>query len=258
MNFIKTQGIALRDYELSEQDKIVAFYTFQCGLLKVVAKGARKIKSRFAAAVQFPCYSDILIYRKKTTGIGVLSECRIKHPFPKIREDILKFAYASHLAEIYLSAVEEEQINKELFYLMLRILILLEKEKKENLKILISSFKLKFLHILGYTPELRRCVDCGKSRDLFGVFYFTPEKGGILCQSCQRKETQAIGVPKLTVLAMDYLLHARLHESIKPEIHLVENQINHILDSYLFCHINEKENKSAYLIKKLEKLVLYR
>ena len=252
MNFIKTKAIALRDYKLSDQDKIVTFYTFSTGLIKVVAKGARRIKSRFAPIAQFPSYSDILIYRKNPTKMGILTECSIKSLFPKIREDILRFAYASHLAEIYLSAIKEEQINKELFYLMLNTLFLLEKEKYENLKILLSSSKLKFLRILGYTPELRKCVNCGKQRDLFQLFYFTPRKGGILCQDCQIKETQTIGVPKLTILAMDYLLYADLHNSIKPKFHLVEEQISYILDSYLLFHINERKNNSMELIKKIE------
>ena len=59
MNILKTRGIVLKDYELFEQDKIVTFYTQDFGMLKVVAKGARKIKSRFSAVVQFPSYFSV-------------------------------------------------------------------------------------------------------------------------------------------------------------------------------------------------------
>ncbi len=254
MNILKTRGIVLRDYELFEQDKIVTFYTQDFGMLKVVVKGARKIKSRFSAVVQFPSYIDILVYKKKGTGMGILTDCGVRHLFFKIRKNILKFAYASYLAEILLSSLKESQVNEELFYLSLRVLFSLEQGKKEDFEMLISFFKLKLLHILGYTPELRRCVECGKNRDFFKLFYFTPNKGGIICQDCQKKDMRVIEVPKFTILAMDYLLHGKISYSLNPSLRKAEKQISYLLDIYLLCHLEERNNNSRNLIKQLEKL----
>ena len=254
MNILKTRGIVLKDYELFEQDKIVTFYTQNFGMLKVVAKGARKIKSRFSAAVQFPSYVDILVYKKEGTGMGILTDCGVRHLFSKIRKNILKFAYASYLAEILLSSLKGTQVNEELFYLLLRVLFFLEQGKKEDFEMLISSFKLKLLHILGYTPELRRCVECGKNRDFFKSFYFTPNKGGIICQDCQKKDGQVMGVPKFTILAMDCLLHGKVGCSLNSSLCKVEKQINYLLDIYFLCHLEQRNNNSRSLIKRLEKL----
>jgi len=254
MNIIKTPSIALRDYELSEQDKIVLFYTKKAGLIKVVVKGARKIKSRFAAAVQFPSYIDIFVYRKNSLKIGTLTDCRRRFLFPKIKRDIFRFAYASHLAEVLLSSIKEDEANEDLFYLLLKAFFLLE-EKKEDFGMLASSFKLKLLYILGYAPELKRCIECGKKRDSFKSFYFNPKKGGIMCQSCQKKDMQVIGVPKLTVLAMDYLMKNRIGQSLKLHKLPIEKQINYLLDTYFLYHVNsEQKNKSQSLIQQLKKL----
>lgn len=254
MNTLKTRGIALRDYELSEQDKIVTFYTRNRGVLKVVAKGARKIKSRFAAAVQFPSYVDIFVYNSKSSGMGTLTDCSRRYLFPAIKKDIIRFAHASHVAEILLSSLKEEQGNEALFRLLLRVFFLLEKERKDNFEILTSSFKLKLLHILGYAPQLRRCVECGKDRGSFESFYFSPEKGGIVCKRCQRENIQRIGTPKLLIAAMDYLMRSRVGRPFKPSLHRVKKQINHLLDVYFLYHINEKKNNSQRLIQQLEKL----
>jgi len=253
MNLLKTQGLVLNNYDLSEQDKIVVFYT-PSGMLKVVAKGARRVKSRFAPMVHLPSYSDLLIYKKPASGMGTLGDCRIRYLFPEIRRDIFRFAYASYLAEIFLSFLKEGKKNKGLFYLLLKTLFLLEWEKRENFRILTLSFKLKFLRLMGYAPELRRCINCGKDRSSFKLFHFAPLGGGILCESCQREEEQAIGVPRLTVLAMDYLLHAQINRSFVPKIHQVERQIQELLQAYFCCHLGEKKaGKSFIFIQVLEK-----
>ncbi|MBE0477632.1 DNA repair protein RecO [Candidatus Aerophobetes bacterium] len=256
MNTLKTRGIALTSYELFEQDKIVTFYTQNFGMLKAVAKGARKIKSRFAPVVQFPSYVDIYIYKRESSQMGTLTDCRTRYLFPKIRTNIFRFAYASYVAEILLGSLKGEEQNHALFSLLLKAFFLLEDKKEEDFDILICSFKLKLLYILGYTPEFRICVECGRKRDFFISFYFNLQKGGILCERCQGEDFQAIGVPKLTVLAMDYMMRNGMSCSFKPQIHKVKKQINFLLDAYFLYHVNsnEKKNNSQGLIKQLEKL----
>ena len=242
------------DYELFEQDKIITFHTQDCGMLKVVVKGARKIKSRFAAVVQFPCYIDMVVYRKELSRMGILTDCGIRYLFPNIRNDIVRFAYASYVAEILLSSLKEGEANEGMFYLLLRVLLFLEQGKRENFELLVTSFKLKLLHMLGYTPELRRCVECGKSRDSFQSFYFTSGGGGILCEDCQRIDVQVIGVPKFVVLTMDYLLRSGIEHSFKPHIRKIERHITYLLDAYFLYHIDHKKHNARILINQLEKL----
>lgn len=146
MNLFRIRGVVLNNYDLGEQDKIVVFYT-PSGMLKVVARGARRIKSRFAPAVHLPSYSDLLIYRKKQASMGTLTDCRIRYLFPAIRKDILRFAYACYLAEIFFSFLQEEKGSEKLFYLLLKTFFILERAKKENFPVLVLSFKLKFLYL---------------------------------------------------------------------------------------------------------------
>lgn len=258
MDTLKTRSIALKSYELFDQDRIVTFYTQNFGVLNVVAKGARKIKSRFAPIVQFPSYVDIFVHKREYLKMGTLTDCKVRHLFPKIKANIFKFAYASYLAETMLGSLKGEEPNQALFSLLLQVLFFLEDKEKKNVdfNILASTFRLKLLYILGYMPELRLCVECGKKRDLFTAFYFSHERGGIICDTCQREDLPAVGIPKLTVLAMDYLMRNNINCSFKPQIHKVEKQINFLLDAYFLYHmnINEAKNSSRNLIMKLDKL----
>ena len=52
MRLVTTDAIVLRSYNLAESDRIVVFLTRSSGLVRAVAKGARKMKSRFGAALE--------------------------------------------------------------------------------------------------------------------------------------------------------------------------------------------------------------
>ena len=87
MNIYKTEASVLKDYDLGEQDKIIVFYSRRYGKIKVIAKGARRIKSKFAPLIQPPSYNSLLIYENRKGNLDVLSECVAKCQFLKIKKD---------------------------------------------------------------------------------------------------------------------------------------------------------------------------
>ena len=52
MRLVTTDAIVLRTYNLAESDRIVVCLTRSAGLVRGVAKGARRMKSRFGAALE--------------------------------------------------------------------------------------------------------------------------------------------------------------------------------------------------------------
>jgi len=52
MKLVTTDAIVLRSYNLAEADRIVVCLTRSVGLVRAVAKGARRMKSRFGAALE--------------------------------------------------------------------------------------------------------------------------------------------------------------------------------------------------------------
>ena len=57
------------------------------------------------------------------------------------------------------------------------------KQENVNFSLLMAFFELNILSILGFRPELLFCVGC---REKIGghSFFFSHERGGILCESC--------------------------------------------------------------------------
>ena len=67
----KTEGIVLKSTEFKEADKIVTIYTKNYGKISAIAKGVRKIKSKFESSLEILTHSIFLIYKVETLILSV-------------------------------------------------------------------------------------------------------------------------------------------------------------------------------------------
>jgi len=244
----KTEVIVLRDYDLGDQDKIVIFYSRRYGKIKVIAKGARRIKSRFAALVQPPSYDSVVVHKATRSGLDTLSECKINYPFIGIRKNLLRFAYSCYLAELIDKFLEEEQPNSHLFELLVKTLFCLERIRKQNLTLLMRSFEIKLLKILGYGLCLSRCINCGKERGKIQFLFISIKLGGLLCGDCQKEDKNRLEVSKKTVLLMDYLLCSSLKKTVQQSFDkAIEIELEAILKKYLSYQLSREIITSRFI-----------
>ncbi len=256
MRLYKTEAIVLRDYDLGEQDKIVIFYSRRYGKMKVIAKGARRIKSRFAALVQPLSYNSVVIHKATRSGLDVLSECKINYSFIGIRKNLLRFAYSCYLAELIDKFLGQEQPNTRLFELLVKTLFCLERIRIRNLSLLMRSFEIKLLKILGYGLYLSRCINCGKERGKIQFLFISIKLGGLLCGDCQKEDKNRLGVSKKTVLLMDYLLYSSLKKIVQQNFDkAIEIELEAILKKYLSYQLSREMVTSRFICSS-EKLEL--
>ncbi len=187
MRLYKTDAIVLSDSELGDQDKIITLLSDQYGKIRAVAKGARRLKSRFAPAVQMPSYVNAVLYRSQRIEVDTFNECKINSPFLGIRNDLVRLSYGYYLVELIMKFIRGAETPPFLFDLVLKMLFLLETTPEKSLPVLMRSFELKMLTILGYRPYLAGCVDCHRRIEKSRQVYFSGYEGGILCSSCSRK-----------------------------------------------------------------------
>lgn len=254
MILYKTEAIVLRDYDLGEQDKIVVFYSLKYGKIKVVAKGARRIKSRFAPLIQLLSYDILLIHKNGKKSLDTLNEGKIKYYFPEIKKDLLRFVYGCYLVELVDKLVDEEEPHPFLFQLLLKALFLLEKGSKHTLDLLMRSFELKLLSVLGYEPCLEECVNCRKDKKLIKSFYFSLKLGGLLCERCQEADEGKISISEKTALLMNYLLSSSLKKVFQQRVDKnVQKEIEMILRAY-FSYQGQRKMFTPHFIHSFKKL----
>jgi DNA repair protein RecO (recombination protein O) len=180
----RVQGIVLRSMDYGEGNKIVTLYTQEIGKVGVMARGAKKVKSRLGAVTQLFTFGDFTFF--KSGQLGTLNQGEIIKPFHKLREDLYMSAFASYLAELADRLTGEEDASAFLFEQLKAGLEAIEDGK--DMEIVAHLFELKMLAASGYAPELDACVICGEvPAAAFGV-----QTGGVLCARCKLKDQSAL------------------------------------------------------------------
>lgn len=181
----KVEGIVIRTGDYGETHKIVTLFTRERGKIAVMAKGAKKPKSRMAAITQPFVYASFLIY--KGSKMGTLQQGEVLQSLRSIREDIVKTAYASYIAELTDKLIEQNQPDPFIYQQLLQTFIWIHEDK--DLDILQLMYELKMYKKGGFAPQLHQCVNCGRTDDNYS---FSVMEGGLLCRRCNHMDTEAV------------------------------------------------------------------
>ncbi len=98
MNNYVTDAINLKSYNLSECDKIMLMYSKEKGLIKGVAKGCKKPKSKLGARMDLLVANTVMLYKGK--NLDTICEAKALNTFKDNRQDIDKLLYSSYVSEI--------------------------------------------------------------------------------------------------------------------------------------------------------------
>ncbi len=183
----KAHSIVLKRINVGETDRILTLFTRELGKLSAIAKGARRAVSRIAAATEPFTYARMLLAVGQ--NLDVLTQAEVKEAFPAIRSDLTRISYASYFAELVNASLEERQPNPDLFDLLLSALYMLARAPEPDL--VARMFELQALRLLGYQPELSRCVQDDAPLDGPGVG-FNATRGGAVCARCALDTSQSV------------------------------------------------------------------
>ncbi|MED0674779.1 DNA repair protein RecO [Aneurinibacillus thermoaerophilus] len=181
----KAEGIVVRTTDYGEANKILTVYTREAGKISLMARGAKKSKSRFTAVSQLFTYGYFLY--QIGSGMGSLQQGDLLNSFRAIRGDLVKTAYAVYLAELLDRLTEDKEPNQYLFEMMLYALKWMEEGKDPE--IIARLFEIKMLYVTGCRPQFHACMNCG-TKD--APFFVSIQEGGFICQSCQREDDPSL------------------------------------------------------------------
>ena len=183
MSIFETEAIVLKTMRLGEADKLVTLLTTRKGKVKAVAKGARRTRSRFGAALEPFTHCNVILFDKKPTVLMRMNQADILRPFMKIRDDLDRIGAAARMVHLASAILPEGEANPKVFSLLLAGLG--EVEKTDHLDWLVRVFEIRCLKHAGYQARLDRCLICHNELDSKPL-YFSPKAGGTLCGSCAR------------------------------------------------------------------------
>jgi DNA repair protein RecO (recombination protein O) len=239
----KVEGIVINEKAYGETSKIINVITKEYGIIGIIAKGARTLKSEFRVSTAKLSYAYFNIIYKEGK-LSTLVSADIINPFKSIIKDINKISYAVYILELSEQVVK--QTNQNIFDLMLSGLIKIN-EGYDPL-IIMNIIELKYLDYLGVMPVLDRCSVCGSTNNIVTL---SSDKGGYVCKNCYSTE-KIISEKAIKLIRLFY--YVDISKISKLEIGDVsKKEINDFLDMY-YDRYTGLYLRSKTFLKNLEKV----
>ena len=153
MAITETEALVLRTYNLAEADKIVVCLTRNAGLVRGVAKGSRRIKNRFGAALEPFTLLNITYYQKENQELVSMRQAEIlKSHFNLFRDpDVL--TGLAYMGDLVVEFSPPHQTNDKLFR-MVNACLAAVAQCPQDLQLILRYFEVWILRLEGFLPDL--------------------------------------------------------------------------------------------------------
>ena len=202
MRLQKVTGFIVYSFPLGEADQIISCFTSSGNLVKFVAKGSRKVKSKSAAAVQLFILGEYVIYCGK--GLPFLRQADIIDSFTPLRSSWAKSGAAFAVMELCRLLIAEEARETDAFALIMSYMLHLKEVDYSPL--VFDAFRLQFAASLGYEMGFAHCAACGCSLNSGWLLW---SAGGAVCSHCCQQSRYGMPVRQEHLA----LLHVMGHQS---------------------------------------------
>lgn len=182
MALFETEAIVLRTYKLAEADKIVSCLTRDAGVVRGVARGARRLKSRFGASLEPFTLVSLSYFAKEGRELVSLRQAEILRSYFELSSSAETVAALEYMSELALEFAPPHEPNEKLFR-MVRASLDAIAEAPERTGAVARYFELWILKLSGFLPDARVCALCGKDFAGAEVAYVGPE-GALRCGAC--------------------------------------------------------------------------
>lgn len=200
MGTFKTNGIIILESNMGDYDKMLTMLTPGLGKISCAAKGARRAKSALLAGSQFLCFGEYMLYQGANTYH--INSCETIEMFYHLRTDLDKLKYASHITKIIYDVTNENENSYKILQLYLNTLYTLS-ETDEDMDFVLAIFKIRLMCILGFTPHISSCKQCGTKEDLL---YFSFKDSGFKCGICGKVDKSVMQIARSNKRC--YFLHS--------------------------------------------------
>ncbi|MFH1825594.1 MAG: DNA repair protein RecO [Candidatus Firestonebacteria bacterium] len=249
----KTVGIIIKSRSFGETGKHLTIYTKSFGKINAIAKGAKKVRSRFGSSLELFTESELFMFKKEHKDLYLITQTKINKFLPNISKDIKKFGVASVISEFIYNFVPYTEKNIQLynfFSYTLHLVNCVRYEEKVQM-----GFMVKFLSLVGYKINLNSCSSCNEYIKINSglIKNLSARFGGIICSNCGVLDVESIKIPNSTLKILEYLQKKGFYSLSKLIINKKSEEDIKSIVSYWIEYYFESRLKSLKVMESINK-----
>lgn len=202
MGLYKIEGIALRRRPVGEADRLVTLLSRDRGKLTVVAKGARKVRSRLGGRLEPPSRFRALVAEGRT--LDIISQVELIEPYRALRGGLMPMGLTNIVLEMTDRSLPERHPHPDVYALLDETLALLSAGIGDLAAV---WFTARLLVMTGHRPSVDHCLVCG--RRIRGPVAWSVVLGGCVDAGCRGRDPHATPLSAGAVALLRFLLDAR-------------------------------------------------
>ncbi len=216
-----------------ESSRIATLFTRSRGKLSVIAKGARRTRSRFGSALPPMSHTEVVVYVKQGRSLQTLSEAGHILRFPNLAKDLRKISIGLRMMELIDAVLQEEEQSPSMFNLTVDTLQRLN-FSTQRLENLLPFFELRLAAELGFAPLIQKeeveTLDTDGGFLAFDSGAISSSRGGPFSEAGSRKALRAFAV--YASADADIILKMVVDDRTRTEV-------EHLVEAYMKYHLEE-------------------
>jgi DNA repair protein RecO (recombination protein O) len=238
-----SEAIVLRTWPFREADLLITLFTRDQGKVRGVAKSAMKSRKRFGGALEPMTWVRARYAEKPRQELVRLDTFEIVSSPLAAPVDYGRAAGLAFLAEVLDELLPDHDPHDAVFRLTVATL---EHLRNDAIWMPVTYFALWCTRLMGWLPELHRCVECGGNLEL-GAFYHAT-RDGLFCVAHKRPSASALS-PESRALA-DTMLHQPLEALAKDKLTRAQGaDLRRFLVQSLERHMERRLTTAAVLTR---------
>lgn len=161
MGMVSSEAMVLRTYDLAEADKIAVCFTRDAGVVRCVARGARRLKSKFGAGLEPFTLIHLSYFEKEGRELVTIRHLEITHSFFKLSGMIEVVSGMAYMSELVMAFSPPHEPNEKMYRMIRACLEVIEKAP-EDLAMVLRYFEGWMLRLTGFFAVMSNCSSCGE------------------------------------------------------------------------------------------------
>jgi DNA repair protein RecO (recombination protein O) len=245
MALLTSEAIVLHAFDYSETSRILRLATREGGVVSVLARGARRSRTRFGTALDLFAQGAAEIHFREGRDLQTLAAFDVSRQRASLGEDLGRFAGASALAELVLRFATDAA-HPELFDALAASFDDLAAARGDRATEVALAGSWRLVAELGFSPALELCAACHAEVDPRVDLPFSHTAGGVLCSRCAPMYSPGRVLPAdARALLVEWTggrsagpvspLEGRAHQRLLREFlqqHLADGRVLHAFDAW--------------------------